>query len=390
MHVDLKQLIDALPGLGWSALPDGRAEFVNRRWLEYTGLNAAQAADWGWTMVIHPDDRRKLLEHWQTCLACGTPVDTEGRMRRHDGAYRRFLFRADPLRDDSGNISRWFGTNIDVEDRALFVGALQDVTESKLAEEALNTARSELANVTRLTALSALTASIAHEVNQPLAGIIMNASSCLQMLSGNPPNLNGAREAAARTLRDANRASDVVRRLRALFSRKEFKLEPMDLNDATREVIALTLSDLQRNRVVLRCELADDLPLVTGDRVQLQQVVLNMIRNGSDAMAEVDDRARDLLIKTERSEGDRVCLSVRDAGVGFGPEATDKLFQPFYTTKTDGMGIGLSISRTIIEAHHGRLWATANAGAGATFCFFLPCQLAPTSGLQDLAAAHLA
>jgi C4-dicarboxylate-specific signal transduction histidine kinase len=322
--------------------------------------------------AVHPED----LPSFDGVIArgkTGTDVEFDFRILTTRGAVKYVRGMARVLEQVAG--------------RPLFVGALQDVTESKLAEEALNTARSELANVTRLTALSALTASIAHEVNQPLAGIITSASTCLQMLSGNPPNLNGAREAAGRTLRDGNRASDVVRRLRALFSNKEFKLEPMDLNDATREVIALTLSDLQRNRVVLRCELADDLPLVTGDRVQLQQVVLNMIRNGSDAMAEVDNRARELLIKTERSEDDQVCLSVRDAGVGFRPEATDKLFQPFYTTKNAGMGIGLSISRTIIEAHRGRLWATANAGAGATFCFFLPCQLAPTSGLQDLAAA---
>ena len=266
-----------------------------------------------------------------------------------------------------------------VAGRPLFVGALQDVTESKLAEEALNRARSELTHVARVTALNALTASIAHEVNQPLAGIIMNASTCLQMLNADPPNVSGARETARRALRDGNRASDVVKRLRALFSKKEFKQESLDLNDATREVIALTLSDLQRNRVVLRCELAEDLPPVTGDRIQIQQVVLNMIRNGSDAMAEVDDRARELLIKTERGEDDQVCLSVMDAGVGFAPEAARKLFEPFHTTKSDGMGIGLSISRSIIEAHRGRLWAAANEGAGATFCFSLPCRPAPPS-----------
>jgi signal transduction histidine kinase len=229
-----------------------------------------------------------------------------------------------------------------------------------------------------VTTLNTLTASIAHEVNQPLSGIITNASTCLRMLDSDPPNVDGARETARRTIRDGKRASDVITRLRALFSKKEFTMEPLDLNEATQEVIALSLSDLQRNRVILRSELADDLPPVTGDRVQLQQVILNLMRNASDAMVGVDDRPRELLIKTEWDRGDPVRLSVRDRGVGFRPETVERLFDAFYTTKDDGMGIGLSISRSIIEAHHGRLWATANNGPGATFSFSIPCE--PTPG----------
>jgi C4-dicarboxylate-specific signal transduction histidine kinase len=257
--------------------------------------------------------------------------------------------------------------------RPMFIGALQDVTESRLAEEALNKARSELAQVARITTLNALTASIAHEVNQPLSGIITNASTCRRMLDGDPPNIEGARETARRIIRDGNRASDVVTRLRAMFSKKEFTPEPMDLNEATDEVIALSLSDLQRNRVILRSALAEDLPPIVGDRVQLQQVILNLLRNASDAMSFVEDRPRELLIKTERDEGDRVRLTVKDVGVGFTPEAAAKLFQAFYTTKKDGMGIGLSISHSIIDAHHGRLWAQPNDGPGATFSFCIPC-----------------
>jgi signal transduction histidine kinase len=217
-----------------------------------------------------------------------------------------------------------------------------------------------------------LTASIAHEVNQPLSGIITNASTCLRMLNGDPPNIEGARETVRRTIRDGNRASDVVTRLRTLFSKKEFTPEPMDLNEATGEVIALSLSDLQRNRVTLRSELADDLPSVTGDRVQLQQVILNLIRNASDAMTTVEDRPRELIIRTERDDCDRVRLSVKDAGIGFDAKSADKLFEAFYTTKKDGMGIGLSVSRSIIEAHRGRLWAVPNDGPGATFSFSIP------------------
>ena len=257
--------------------------------------------------------------------------------------------------------------------RPLFIGALQDVTDSKVAEEALNRARSELAHVARVTTLNALTASIAHEINQPLSGIITNANTCLWLLSTDPPDIDGARETSQRTIRDGNRASDVIKRLRTLYSKKEFPLESMDLNEATREVISLSLSDLQRNRVILRHELADDLPPITGDRIQLQQVILNLLRNASDAMSTVDDRPRELLIKTERDEGNRVRLRVKDAGVGFQPQDAEKLFEAFYTTKDDGMGIGLHVSRSIIEAHHGRLWATANDGPGATFSFAIPC-----------------
>ena len=260
-----------------------------------------------------------------------------------------------------------------VEGRPMFVGALQDVTESMEAEEALNRARSELAHVARVTTVSALTASIAHEINQPLSGIITNAGTCLRMLAADPPDIDGARETARRTIRDGNRASDVITRLRALFSKKEFTLESLDLNDATREVIALSLSDLQRHRVIVQSELAEDLPKITGDRIQLQQVILNLLRNASDAMIGVDDRPRQLLVRTERENGDRVRVTVRDAGVGVDRQSMDKLFDAFYTTKSGGMGIGLSISRSIVERHHGRLWAEPNDGPGATFSFSIPC-----------------
>jgi len=181
-------------------------------------------------------------------------------------------------------------------------------------------------------------------------------------------------ETARRTIRDGNRASDVITRLRALFSKQESALEPLDLNEAAREVIALSSADVQRNGIVLHSELADDLPVVTGDRIQLQQVLVNLLRNACDAMAEVHDRPRELLIRTEREDGDRVRLTMRDAGVGLSSQGPDSLFDAFYTTKTGGMGIGLSVSRSIIERHRGRLWAEPNQGTpGATFAFSIPC-----------------
>ena len=253
-----------------------------------------------------------------------------------------------------------------------YIGAVQDVTQRRLSEEALAKVRSELAYVARATSLGVLTASIAHEVNQPLAGIVTNAGTCLRMLGADPPDVDGARETARRTIRDGNRASDVMTRLRALFSKREFSLESVDLNEATQEVIALSLSDLQRHRVILQSELADDLPIVTGDRIQLQQVILNLVRNASEAMVEVHGRPRLLLIKTEREDDNRVRLSVRDTGMGLSSQSLDSLFDAFYTTKSGGMGIGLFVSRSIVERHQGRLWAEPNDGAGATFSFSIP------------------
>ena len=274
-----------------------------------------------------------------------------------------------------------------VAGRPLFVGALQDVTESKEAEEALDRARSELTHVARVTTVSALTASIAHEVNQPLSGIITNAGTCLRMLANDPPDVDGARETARRTLRDGNRASDVITRLRPLFSKREFTLEPLDMNDVTREVVTLSMSDLQRNRIVLQSEFADDLPTITGDRIQLQQVVLNLLRNASDAMLTVQDRPRQLLIRTAPDGDDRVRVSVRDAGVGLDVQSMTKLFDAFYTTKVEGMGIGLSVSRSIIEKHHGRLWAEPNDGPGATFSFSIPAAAQTPAGLPQASAS---
>jgi PAS domain S-box-containing protein len=483
----LRQVIDAIPTLAWCNLPEGPNEFLNKVWHDYTGLSPEESHGWGWQAVFHPEDLPPLMKRWGELLASGEPGEIEARIRRHDGVHRWFLVRVQPLRDEAGNIVRWYGTSTDIEDRkeaeeALkrseaflaegqhlsrtgsfswrvetdditwseqlyrifefdpgtpitseligsrfhpddfpllkemiegvragirdlehehrllmpdrsvkylhliahacrdhdgsleYLGAVQDVTQRRQSEEALARARSELAKVARVTSLGVLTASMAHEVNQPLSGIMTNASTCLRMLSADPPNVEGARETVRRTLRDGNRAADVISRLRTLYSKKDPAFDVLDLNDATREVVSLSLSELQRNRVILRQELAEALPLLTGDRIQLQQVILNLLRNASDAMSTVQDRPRDLLITTEGDQDQGVCLSVKDAGIGFDPQSADKLFQAFYTTKDDGMGIGLSISRSIIEAHQGRLWATPNDGPGATVCFVIPCR----------------
>ena len=464
---------------------DGSVLYVNQAVLDYTGLTLEDVHKEDYRdRVFHPEDVKRVSEERGEALTHAVPFEIEQRGLGKDGKYRWFLSRYSPLLDKHGRIDRWYVASFDIEDRKraevqleqaylrlaeaqrlsktgsfitdllvddhqwseeafrifefdpttkvtvqrvrdrvhpedlpafdrviaqgvtgtdvdfffrivtpqgsvkhvrgmarvmeqiagrpLFIGALQDVTESRAAEEALNRARSELAQVSRVTTLNTLTASIAHEVNQPLSGIMTNASTCLLMLNSDSPNVEGAREPLRRILRDGKRAADVIGRLRALYSRKEFMLEPLDLNEATHEVIALSLSELRANRLTLRSKLADDLPFVMGDRVQLQQVILNLVRNASDAMVGIEDRPRELLIQTERDAVDGVRLSVMDAGVGFKSEVADKLFDAFYTTKNDGMGIGLSVSRSIIDAHHGRLWATANDGPGATFSFSIP------------------
>jgi len=266
-----------------------------------------------------------------------------------------------------------------VEHQDLYIGAIQDVTRRRHSEEALRKVRCEVAQLARASCLGALTASIAHEVNQPLAGIMINASMCLDLLDSEPPDLNVAREAAQRIVRDGERASEVIARLQTLFAKRGGVTESVDLNGATREAIALSSGDLHRRRVALREELAEELPLVTGDRVQLQQVILNLLLNAAEAMGPIVDRPRQLLVHTDSEAADQVRLSVRDTGVGFEPHEAQRLFEPFYTTKTGGMGIGLWVSRSIIESHGGRLWAERNAGPGATFTFSVPARGIPCS-----------
>lgn len=251
-----------------------------------------------------------------------------------------------------------------------------DLTGRKAVEEALAQTQADLTRVARVSSLGALTASVAHEVNQPLAGIITNASTCLRMLAADPPNIEGARETALRTIRDGNRASDVVKRLRALFSKTKTTMEPVDLNDATREVIALLRSELHRGQAILLVEGTNEIPAILGDRVQLQQVILNLLANAIESMRDVDDRPRRMVVRME-CEGDKlVRFSVEDAGVGLDTESFEKLFDAFYTTKSGGMGIGLFVSRSIITNHNGRLWASHNtSGPGATFSFSVPAAI---------------
>ena len=376
-------LLQKVPVAAWTVNPDGTPAFVNQSWLEYTGqtLEFVQSSPEAWMTGIHPEDREEAARRFWDGIHTGQGFTMEVRFRRlHDGEYRWHLNRAVALRDEEGQVLRFVGTCTDIED------VKRSQENWKRAQEELRNTQAELAHMTRVMTMGELTASIAHEINQPLSGIITNANTCLRMLAADPPNVDGARETARRTILDGNRASDVITRLRALFSKKDASTESVDLNEATREVIALSSSKLQKNKVILGLELADDLPFVTGDRVQLQQVILNLLVNASDAMSTVDGRPRKLLIKTEQDEGDRVRLTVKDTGVGFDPETAGRLFDAFYTTKDDGMGVGLSVSRSIIESHHGRLWAAQNDGPGATFAFSVPRGPTAATGADSIRA----
>jgi PAS domain S-box-containing protein len=616
-------LVSAIPALVWSALPDGSRDFNSQRLLEFTGRSAEELAADGWIAVYHPEDRASVVDRWRASIATGERFEVEARARNAKGEYRCFLVRAEPLRDRTGTIVKWYGTSIDIEDRrravealreseehwrevfehnpvmyfiidasgtvlsvnsfgaaqlgytvgelvgqlvfnvflpedrelvrknvasrlekpgeagtweirkirkdgtiiwvrenakaamsargnaeddgrsdsepivliaceniterkrvedalresdmylaeaqkightgsfgwrvasgcivwsaethrifefdptikpaldlafqrihpedlasvrqALeraardgrdwelehrllmpdgsvkhvravahavrdassnleFIGAVTDVTAMKRADEQLHEVRAELARVTRVTTVGELTAAIAHEINQPLTGVVSSGDACLRWLGGQPPNLEAARRAVERMLRDANRAGEVLNRIRAMVVKSPPQRGWLDINEIMLEVIALIRGEIQRNGISLRTELGKDVPPVLGDQVQLQQVILNLIMNAIETMSDNGRAQRDLLILSGQDASDGVLVSVQDSGPGLDQTALDRIFDAFYTTKPDGMGMGLSISRTIIEAHGGQLWATANALRGATFRFRLPTE----------------
>jgi C4-dicarboxylate-specific signal transduction histidine kinase len=254
-----------------------------------------------------------------------------------------------------------------------------DITDRKRAEEKLRAseqrlldAQMELARVTRVTTLGELTASIAHEVNQPLAGVVANAEACLRWLDRATPDLDAVRRSVEWVIDDGNRASEVIRRVRALANKTDIEKVPLDVNDVVRETIGLMQREVLSHQVSLRMELAPALPTILGDQVQLQQVIINLVMNGIEAMQPVTDRPRELVVRSGQDETQQVLVSVTDCGVGISAENAERLFNPFFTTKSSGMGMGLSICRSIMEAHGGRLWATANVPHGATFQFTLP------------------
>ncbi len=483
-EVQLRRITDTIPALVWSANPDGSANFFNERWLRYTGLIPDQALGWGWTSAIHSDDRDMLTSCWRSMLASGECGEVEARLRRRDGEYRWFLFRANPLCDESGNVVKWFGTLSDIEDRkqaadalraserdlsliietipalvwsagsqgdltyvnqrvldytgatpdelaqsgwlnflhpddvepttqawnvavttgrqhdiqyrlrradgvyrwfqvlgqpvrdnqgrmARWYGLLIDIDDRKNIEEALRHARARLSRATQVATVGELAASIAHEINQPLAAVVANGHACLRWLSADPPSLTKARDAAERIVRDGKDAGEVVRRIRALFKRATLEKVALDLNEVIEEVVSLVSGEASRKRIAIETEMQAELTAVLGDRVQLQQLLFNLITNGIEAMDEVAERPRKLIIRSRQCP-EKVLVEVRDYGVGL--KDPDRAFEAFFTTKENGMGMGLAICRSIVEEHKGRLWAQPGDGAGTAFCFTLPVQ----------------
>ena len=308
---------------------------------------------------IHPADVAFFQENVERSSRQGQALAFEHRLLFPDGSIRHLQIVAHPWRKQPDEL---------VE----FVGAVMDITERKRAQDALDRLRSDLAHVSRVNTLGQMAASIAHEINQPLAGIVINGNASLRWLAGESPNLHEAREATRRIVRDGQRAGDVIARLRSLFQRSGSLKERLDINDVVQEVVAITRGEVQKAGVMIRTQRQDDLPSVTGDRVQLQQLVLNLIMNAVEAMSGVQDRLREIVISTGLGEGDEVLVAVRDSGVGLDPEVKEKIFDAFYTSKSVGMGMGLAISRSIAEHHGGRLWAISNDGPGATFLFTIP------------------
>ena len=485
----LRLVIDTIPTLVWRAGPKGNPDFLNQTALNYTGLSLDQAAV-GWPRAFHPDDKKGMLQRWSAIRESGMRGGLEARLRRFDGEYRWFLFQAEPLRDEAGNIVKWYGSATDIEDRKLTEVALREseqrfrdyaetasdwlwetgpdnrvtrisehinaaglvpshlpgttrwgiatdvesepekwrlhqemldarrpfrdfvystVNESGSqvfvrssgkplfdangsflgyrgtgtditariradhAEQALRKAHAELAHVTRVTMLGELTASIAHEVNQPLAAVVANAEAGLRWLDRETPDLAAARRSVEWVINDGCRASEVIRRVRALAKKTDMEKTPLDINQVVHEAIPLVQRELVRHRVSLRTELGPALPKILGDRVQLQQVIINLLMNGIEAMESITDRPRELVVRSGQDEIGQVILSVTDRGIGISAENANRLFNAFFTTKLSGLGMGLSICRSIVEAHGGRMSASSNEAApGATFQFILP------------------
>lgn len=492
-HEQLREIIDTIPALVWSAGPDGSIDFVNHFWLSYTGLRGDSAQDWLWTTAVHPDDLDKTLASWRSVMESGQPGEFETRLRRHDGEYRWFLVRACPIQDDSGTVIQWYGTNVDIEDRkraeeaatagelsfrrivetipglvwcaspegeltyvnqrildytgaslgslakagwvnflhpddvqqtvamwtqavrtghphdvqyrlrkydgsyrwfhvlgqamvdargevTQWYGLLVDIHDRKNVEEALHRTESRLTQATQIATVGELSASIAHEINQPLGAVVTNAYACLRWLSTDPANLAKAREAVERIVRDGKDTVEVVGRIRALFKRTQARHEQLNLNALVLEVVRLIEAEAARRRTTIETTLASDLPDVLGDRVQIQQLVLNLLMNGLDALDTVTDRTRKITIRARQNSPTTALVEIEDSGTGLAD--CEKVFEPFFTTKKNGMGMGLTICRSIAEGHGGKLWATLNKNSGTTFHLTLPLYQSDLPGIH--------
>ncbi len=354
----LNLIINTIPAMAWSCTQDGRLEYFNRNLIDYVGLPFDEIVGFGFYRMFHPDDVEPMRAAWDEIVASKISRPVDARIRRADGEYRWFNLRQSPLLDADGNVVRWYGVVVDIEDR-------------KRAEESLRQSQSDLAHVTRMTATGELAVSIAHEVNQPLTAIVTNAGTCLRWLQPGHTDLEQARMAAERVVRDGHRAGDIITSIRAMAQKSPARMEQTDLQGALHEVLSLLTGELQRREVEVGLDMGG-LPIeVVGDRTQLQQVVLNLVMNSAEAMT-ASPRAKRIAIRCAVQK-QRVIVSISDTGRGVPVGELDRIFEAFYSTKADGIGMGLSICRSIVEAHGGRIWASeAENGGGAVFSFTLP------------------
>ncbi len=366
---ELSQLVDMVPSLLWRLNPDGEPNFFNKRTIDFLGLDVADydrpaVSRLAATLaaIMHPDDEVGVMEALNHCLVTGDRFSMQYRLRRADGVYRWVSSRAEPMRDEGGRIIQWYGLAHDIDDQVH-------------AEEALRLAQERLARASQAASLAELSASIAHEVNQPLAAVVANSHACQRWLTSDPPNLERAQKTVERIIRDANSAADVVGRIRGLFSQSGRMRNSAALGSVIAEARNLMAEEAARLRVRMDVDVESNLPLVAFDRVQVQQVLINLIRNGIEAM---DSTAGDRVLgmRVRRLE-DVVQTEISDRGRGI--EFPDKIFEPFFTTKERGMGMGLAICRSIVQSHGGRLWAEKNEPQGATFIFTLPFEVKAAS-----------
>jgi PAS domain S-box-containing protein len=360
----LRQLIDTVPALIWCATPQGEPSYINKPLINYTGLvlddldtpNRTRLAG-AIQSVVHPDDRPSVEARLMHSFTTGEPFSFRYRQRRADGEYRWTDGRAEPLQDESGRIVQWYGVCFDIDDEIR-------------AQEALRRAQDKLARAMQAASLAELSASIAHEINQPLAAVVTNSHACQRWLTADPPNVYRAQVATARIIQDAHSAAERISRIRALFKRTNQVRSLININEVIAEVCDLIVDEVAEKNLVVETDLNSALPPVLVDRVQMQQVLMNLMRNGIEAM-ELESNARLLRIRSLR-DGDMLCVEVSDLGGGV--KHPEKMFEPFFTTKQSGMGMGLAICRSILEAHEGRLWAQKNVPTGTTVTFSLPIQ----------------
>jgi PAS domain S-box-containing protein len=362
---NLRLFMETIPQMLWSAAPDGAIDYYNQRVLDYTGLSMDELRGAGWIKPIHPDERDAMTKVWAAAVAEGVPFNFEFRGRRGaDGMYRWCVSSALPLRDREGRILKWYGSVVDLHDW-------------KQAQESLRSREAELAHITRIMTMGEITSSIAHEINQPLGAIVNYGNACLRIIKTGSAEITDIAAALSEIVDDANRASAIIAQIRALSKKALPEMAVLEVKDLVAEILPLVRHELDRRQIVLKAVLSDNLSPVVGDRIQLEQVLLNLVMNGMEAMHQIPEDRRHLSIaaQSQVSEGKALILiSVTDSGIGLSAEDQSRLFEAFYTTKAEGMGMGLAISRSIVEAHGGRLWATPNTGRGATFQFVLPAQ----------------